>query len=855
MKKLLFLLGLVICTLAGIAQTTQVNGIQVKSQAGTPSGTTPGSNSGLVVADGSGMYSKKTILAAIGSRTRQVIALNDTTLQVITDSATYTFKFRGGLTPSRQAFLDSAISGLLTDSTILVNTGAGTTLGHIVGDSIILKRLKDSTIRWITGADSALRAYLDPTGITPGTYGDASHIPLVHVMGDGRIDVVGLVAISNAKKSPNTQSGTTYTIASGDSLSYIMTTNASPVTITIPDDATAPMSFPMTIELYQLGAGKVTLSPLNGNVTINSPSNRFRLSQQFSKVVLNKIAANRWILSGDLDTTSPATLSVTGTLSAFTTQAGTPSADQTFTFTGVGMTGNTIWTAGTGMEVSTNGTGWGPTATYSPSGGNVSGTVHNRVAGATAAGSYSGSQNGNAAGAVPVNVAYTATVTSGPTLSATPTSLGGFTSVAGSQGAAQTYTLTGSNLTANVIVTAVTGYVVSKDGSTFGTSATIVPSSGSVNQTISIALASTNTAGAYSGNIVNSSTGASPFNVSVNGNTTATGGGNAFATIVIDHTKVPNTDQANFPFTVSGTYTALKSIANGGTVTDINNMIFSTNSAGTSIMTFEIEYWNPVTGQIVARVKVPTLSHVSDNTIYLVYGALGYNAFQGGVVGAVYDANTQGVYHLSNGTTLSAVDASTNAFNGTITGATATAGQLDGAAALSGTTQYISLGNHLGLTGALTISAWVKPTDFSGFNGITSKTAGGAAKPFDYYLQASTGKPVLFVGDGSGNTSIIGTSAPTAGAWNYIVVTFDPTTQTITHYLNGNLNGSSVGAGYPGGASGTDNTYIGTRGDFVTMFKGAIDDVIYSNSVRSGDWTKSIFNNQSSPSTFYSINF
>jgi len=38
--------------------------------------------------------------------------------------------------------------------------------------------------------------------------------------------------------------------------------------------------------------------------------------------------------------------------------------------------------------------------------------------------------------------------------------------------------------------------------------------------------------------------------------------------ITIDHTKVPNTDQANFPVLISGTYSYLATTANGGGVTN-----------------------------------------------------------------------------------------------------------------------------------------------------------------------------------------------------------------------------------------------------------------------------------------------
>src|SRR5713101_4718060 len=40
--------------------------------------------------------------------------------------------------------------------------------------------------------------------------------------------------------------------------------------------------------------------------------------------------------------------------------------------------------------------------------------------------------------------------------------------------------------------------------------------------------------------------------------------------ITINHTKVPNTDQTNFPVSVSGTYSDVATVANGGKVTNTN---------------------------------------------------------------------------------------------------------------------------------------------------------------------------------------------------------------------------------------------------------------------------------------------
>jgi len=50
--------------------------------------------------------------------------------------------------------------------------------------------------------------------------------------------------------------------------------------------------------------------------------------------------------------------------------------------------------------------------------------------------------------------------------------------------------------------------------------------------------------------------------------------------ITIDHTKVPNTDQSNFPVLISGTYSYLKTLANGGNVQNANgyDIIFAFDS-------------------------------------------------------------------------------------------------------------------------------------------------------------------------------------------------------------------------------------------------------------------------------------
>lgn len=86
------------------------------------------------------------------------------------------------------------------------------------------------------------------------------------------------------------------------------------------------------------------------------------------------------------------------------------------------------------------------------------------------------------------------------TLSFSPTSFPSMVGVLGSRGTSVSGTLSGSGLGANnATVPAPTGFVVSLDNSSFSSSQTVVPSSGSINQTIWYAIASTASVGPVSG--------------------------------------------------------------------------------------------------------------------------------------------------------------------------------------------------------------------------------------------------------------------------------------------------------------------------------------------------------------------
>ncbi len=108
------------------------------------------------------------------------------------------------------------------------------------------------------------------------------------------------------------------------------------------------------------------------------------------------------------------------------------------------------------------------------------------------------------------------TTTTGPIITLTGTTLSAFSTTPGLPSAAQTYTVSGSNLEANINIDAPNGFELSTDGSTYFSELTLTKSEGSVEST-TIYVRLTGDEGTFSGNITHESSGATTKNVAVNG--------------------------------------------------------------------------------------------------------------------------------------------------------------------------------------------------------------------------------------------------------------------------------------------------------------------------------------------------
>ena len=161
------------------------------------------------------------------------------------------------------------------------------------------------------------------------------------------------------------------------------------------------------------------------------------------------------------------------------------------------------------------------------------------------------------------NFSVIASSTSTPTITGAATA-SAFTTTYGTVSTAQTFPISGSNLTANLVATAPTGFEVSADGSTYGNTATFTQSSGSASGSLRVRLkANAAVSGSYNAlNIVLSSTGATSVNIG----TAATGNAVSAKALTItanDQTVNAGSALANVPASVSFISSGL---ANGETI-------------------------------------------------------------------------------------------------------------------------------------------------------------------------------------------------------------------------------------------------------------------------------------------------
>ena len=289
---------------------------------------------------------------------------------------------------------------------------------------------------------------------------------------------------------------------------------------------TAPTGFEISTSAGSGFGGSLTLTQTSGSVS--STVIYVRLTGASAGTPNGNIThsstgatTQNMAVSGTVTAVSTPTISITGTpLSAFTTSQGTASASQNYTVSGSALTANISLIAPTDFEISKSaGSSFGGSLTLTQTSGSVLSTViYVRLTGASA-GTPSGNISHTSSGATAVNVAVSGTVNAvvAPAITITGT-LAAFATVQGTPSSTRNYSVAGTNLTANILLSAPTGFEISTmAGGGYASSLSLTPTSGSIAITTIYARLIGTSVGSVSGNIKHTSTGAVTQNVAVSG--------------------------------------------------------------------------------------------------------------------------------------------------------------------------------------------------------------------------------------------------------------------------------------------------------------------------------------------------
>jgi len=229
-------------------------------------------------------------------------------------------------------------------------------------------------------------------------------------------------------------------------------------------------------------------------------------------------------VSGTVNPVPTPTITVsTSALDLGTTTQGTAGTPQSFTVSGTNLTADIVLTAPTGVELSDNGgTSYSTTLDLAESGGTVGvTTILARIAATAPLGPISGKIAADSTGATEQDITVSGTVNPvlTPTITVSTSALNLGTTTQGTAGTPQSFTVSGSNLTADIVLTAPTSVELSDNGGTsYSTTLDLAESGGTVGVTTILArIAATAPLGPVSGTIAADSTGATEQDISVSG--------------------------------------------------------------------------------------------------------------------------------------------------------------------------------------------------------------------------------------------------------------------------------------------------------------------------------------------------
>jgi len=146
-----------------------------------------------------------------------------------------------------------------------------------------------------------------------------------------------------------------------------------------------------------------------------------------------------------------------------------------------------------------------------------------------------------------------------------------------------------------------------------------------------------------------------------------------------------------------------------------------------------------------------------------------------------------------------------------------------------GNTDYIDCGNgaSLQITGALTLSAWVKMSSTSGQSQdcIISKDNGSTQRSYTLWGKTSfSSSPIAYIWNGGTNYNVQATTNIEDDNWHHVMLVYVPST-SLNIYIDGVLEGSNTTSIPSSINNASQNFNIGRFGNGTFELNGNIDEV------------------------------
>jgi hypothetical protein len=356
-------------------------------------------------------------------------------------------------------------------------------------------------------------------------------------------------------------------------------------------------------------------------------------------------------------------------------------------------------------------------------------------------------------------------------------------------------------------------------------------------------------------------------------------GYNYQATFTVAAGQVPSA-QTNFPALISGTFADFATVANGGRIANTctqvvgNNstsvpcdLIFTSDAAGTQLLSWEFETWTPATGAANIWVNVPNLAN--GTVIYAWYGQSGVTTLE--TTPSSTWTNFMAVYHMKEnpaGVAPQLNDSTGTGNNATMNGSVLASqqqpGEIGGSINFEGDT-WAGLASSSSFsferTDSFSLSGWYK-IGSNTIGALMTKMPQPANAGWEFVQFQGASSPQIALGLFGTNaaTGALAETPPVSmGVWHYIVATYSGTGNVagMTIYVDGvQQTLTTMENNLATSILNNDAPAINSRALTASQESNdAMDEVRISAKgvVLTPAWVTATYNNESKPANFFTV--